>query len=132
MSTKTIGVGVTESADAPDLRYRVLFVDDEEENVMDASKQLIELKGWCLPLFARPQAQALEYLEERHIDAAIIDIELDGAGRGDDVLRSIGERAPDAPVLGVTKYTDPVSLQALLQFVGTAHPRVVGVKIKQQ
>lgn len=99
---------------------------------MDASKQLIELKEWCEPLFARTQAKALEHLEERHVDAAVVDIELDVPAGGYDVLRSIGERAPDAPVLVVTKYTDPVYLQALLQFVGTAHPRVVGVEIKQQ
>lgn len=111
-------------------QFRVLVVDNESDILIDAGDQLGDL-AWCELLTTRTQRGALSILDERHVDAAVVDLELDVAAGGLDVLRQMARRAPRSPILVATKHVDPEHTRQLLTFVGLTTPRVVRVLDKQ-
>jgi CheY-like chemotaxis protein len=102
--------------------FRILVVEDEPEPVVEVERQFsndprIEV------LVANTQALAESVLDERHVDAAIIDIDLDKPDAGFEVLREMTLRAPNAAAVIVTQHTD----KPLRHAVGLQAPRVVGI-----
>jgi CheY-like chemotaxis protein len=104
----------------------VLVVDDEEPILVEAQRQLERL-SYVEPLCVGTQDAALAALNERYVDAAIVDIGLDKEAGGYEVLRGLGLRAPHACALIATKYTDIEHTRQLMTLVGTTSPIITRI-----
>ena len=116
--------------DVSTARYRVLVVENEPKTLDVITRRLARCGDDVETLPAMTQDEALSILDRRYVDAAIIDINLEpdgGDAGGYEVLRSMAERAPNAPTTIFTRYMDLVDLQTLITLVGTKRPDLMQI-----
>ncbi|GAG06921.1 unnamed protein product, partial [marine sediment metagenome] len=82
---------------------RVLVVDDEL-NILEAARQMLQLKGYEVEV-ADCFTKAREKLKTGKIDLVITDLGM-GAERGEDLLKEVTKEYPDIGVIIMTGYVD--------------------------
>lgn len=96
--------------------FVVLLLEDTETHRNDFRELLEEIEGVYVVEAENPD-QAAVHVDRHHIDAAIVDLKLQGvptAGYG--VIEDLGMRAPNAPVVVATNHPG----DELLKFVGSS------------
>lgn len=88
-----------------DATFRLLVVDDEED-VRGEVRRQFEADPSVEVIEAVDETQATEVLTAQYVDAAIVDIKLASPRGGLEVIRDIGELAPTAAVVVVTRHDD--------------------------
>lgn len=106
--------------------FRLLLVDDEEDDIRSQIEELFDDDDVCL-LSTATQADAFDAIDAHLIDAAIIDIELDVEAGGREVLRKFAQSAPDTPLIVYTKHVDPAHVRDLLDLINQEPPQVVAI-----
>lgn len=82
----------------------ILIVDDEED-ICDFLVQLVGKLGHQAE-FALSGEQALEWIEKKKWDAAIVDLKLSTSITGLDVIRAFHTKSPGTLVAAMTGYVD--------------------------
>lgn len=100
--------------------FRVLVVDDENSILNEVKRQLAQPQ--IKVLAAATAHEAFDLLEARYVDAAIVDIQLDGVEAGREILRKMRVRAPAATAIIATKFTD-----GLGDYIGIDQPKLAQV-----
>ena len=85
-------------------RESILLVDDER-GVLDGQKNLLNLHGYHNIECAETVDEARACIERSEVGLALVDLNL-GAGSGYELMRWIGEHAPDTEVIVVTAASD--------------------------
>jgi CheY-like chemotaxis protein len=105
-------------------RFVVLVVDDEEEPRQEIKRQFEEAPRIEV-VEADTTLAASQVLQERYIDAVILDMMIETINDGKEVIRELGRLAPDCTVLIATQLDDVAST-----VVGTTRPRITGIVTK--
>lgn len=95
--------------------FRVLALDNQEETLEAIENQLDPIGIEVLR--AATAEEAIEILDRRYIDAAIIDLLLGDVEAGREVLRQMRRKAPAAAAVIATAYVDNLS-----EFIGVKEP----------
>jgi CheY-like chemotaxis protein len=105
--------------------FRVLALDDQDSTLEQIDGQLDPLGIEVIK--AKTAAEAIDILDQRYIDAAIVDLDLDGVEAGREVLRVMRHRAPAAATVIATAYTDDLG-----EFIGVEAPKLMKIVTKRQ
>jgi CheY-like chemotaxis protein len=97
--------------------FRVLALDDES-SILDEVERQLDPFGIDV-IKATTAEEAIEILNQRYIDAAIIDLRLYGVEAGREVLRAMRHHAPVAATVIATSYTDDLG-----EFIGIDAPKL--------
>jgi CheY-like chemotaxis protein len=100
--------------------FRVLAVDDAKSILEEIERQLDPLGIDVIK--AKTVAEACQVLEDRYVDAAIVDLLINGSEGGREVLRVMGSRAPVATAVIATAYTDHLG-----EYIGIESPHLTKI-----
>lgn len=81
---------------------QVILIVDDEEGLREGLSKLLESEGYAA-LSAESGEQALEILQQSHIDLVLTDMRMPGMD-GIELLKKIRERHPDVGVIILTGY----------------------------
>jgi DNA-binding NtrC family response regulator len=81
---------------------QVILIVDDEEGLREGLSKLLEIEGYAA-LAAESGEQALEILQQSHIDLVLTDMRMPGMN-GIDLLKKIRERYPGIGVIILTGY----------------------------
>lgn len=112
-------------------QFTVLVVEDTEGTRGDIASRLGEIAD-VVVLEAATQEEAVATIAAHHIDAATVDIELQGMSGGFDVLAHLGQRCPRASVVIVTQYARGHQGEILMSYIGKQRPHIIAVLDKNK
>ena len=101
--------------------FRVLAVDDQESILEEIERQLDPLGIEVIT--ARTVADACQVLEDRYVDAAIVDLLIDGSEGGREVLRAMGSHAPAAAAVIASGWCSPKWVKERAMAFGVIKPK---------
>jgi CheY-like chemotaxis protein len=122
-------VGTERTADAD--QFTVLVVEDTDGTRSDIADRLREIDD-VVVLEAATKDEAVAKIAAHHIDAATVDIELQGMSAGFDVLAHLGQRSPRAGVVIVTQYARGHQGEILMNYIGKQRPSIISVLDKNK
>lgn len=94
----------------PEVDIKILVVDDDD-SVRRLILTVVQRQGY-VGLGAADAGQALELLDQHHVDLVLLDLHMPGPADGEDLLFLLRDRGDEVPIIIISGWVDEATISS--------------------